>query len=146
MEFHIFGTGSDHYARLLMQAQTELNNIIVEGKYASFGKLPISQHDVFLYTSSWDGMPRVLVSAAASGMPVVAPDVGGISELIDAETGWLVNDSNNVLSYVKALREIRADPAEVDKRRKRLMERIAKEHNWKQFLAGLALEPGFLAK
>jgi glycosyltransferase involved in cell wall biosynthesis len=145
MEFHVFGAGEDHYARLLSQAQADLDNLIIEGRYPSFDALPLARHDVFLYTSLWDGMPRVLVSAGASGMPVVAPDVGGIRELVDDETGWLVRDSNDVHAFVRALRSVRAAPAEADRRRRQLMERVVKDHNWQDFRHRLAIEPGFLA-
>jgi len=144
MEIHVFGRGSDYYTHLLMQAQTQLGNLIVEGEYPSFKSLPINKHDVFLYTSLWDGMPRVLVSAGAGGIPIVASDIGGIGELIDSSTGWPVRDSTNVLSYVNALREVRADPAEADQRRRRLTERIARDHNWQKFQDSLTADPGFI--
>jgi len=38
-----------------------------------------------------DGVPVVLMEALASGRPVVAGDVGGISELVDSSVGWLVS-------------------------------------------------------
>jgi glycosyltransferase involved in cell wall biosynthesis len=39
--------------------------------------------DVFLITSRSEGLPRAMLEALAAGVPVVATDVGGISELID---------------------------------------------------------------
>ena len=134
MEFHVFGTGTDHYTRLLAKAEVELDNLSVEGQFASFDRLPLAQHDVFLYTSLGDGMPRVLISAGASGMPVVAPDVGGIHELIDDQTGWLVRDRNDVHAFVSALRLVRAAPAEADRRRHQLMERVAGRSQLAEFL------------
>ena len=37
-----------------------------------------------------DGVPVVLMEALASGRPVIAGDVGGVSELVDSSVGWLV--------------------------------------------------------
>ena len=37
-----------------------------------------------------DGVPVVLMEALASGRPVIAGDVGGVSELVDPSVGWLV--------------------------------------------------------
>ena len=45
----------------------DLKNFVVEGEYPSFEALPITRHDVFLYTSLRDGMPRTLVSAGQPG-------------------------------------------------------------------------------
>ncbi len=46
--------------------------------------------DVFLLTSHWEGLPRVLLEARASGLPVVATRVGGAAEaIVEGEHGWL---------------------------------------------------------
>ncbi|MGI4757119.1 MAG: glycosyltransferase [Janthinobacterium lividum] len=46
--------------------------------------------DVFTLPSYNEGCPNVVIEALASGRPVVATDVGGIPELMDAESGYLV--------------------------------------------------------
>ena len=56
-----------------------------------------------------DGVPVVLMEALASGRPVVAGDVGGISELVDDAVGWLVPPDDRGL-LLRALIEA-CDPA-----------------------------------
>jgi glycosyltransferase involved in cell wall biosynthesis/4-amino-4-deoxy-L-arabinose transferase-like glycosyltransferase len=46
--------------------------------------------DVFLLTSLWEGLPRVIPQAMAMGLPVVANAVDGSSEaIVSGETGYL---------------------------------------------------------
>src|SRR5262249_14710793 len=47
--------------------------------------------DVFALSSLWEGLPRVVPQAMASGLPVVATAVGAVGDAVaDGETGWLV--------------------------------------------------------
>jgi glycosyltransferase involved in cell wall biosynthesis len=50
----------------------------------------VAAADVALLTSTSEGIPLTLIEAMAAGRPVVATDVGGVSEVvIDGETGYL---------------------------------------------------------
>ena len=47
--------------------------------------------DVFVLTSLWEGMPRVVLQALATGVPVVAYDIAGIAEAVrDGRNGFTV--------------------------------------------------------
>jgi glycosyltransferase involved in cell wall biosynthesis len=47
--------------------------------------------DAFWLTSGWEGLPNVVIEAMASGLPVVATDVGGTGELLrSGREGFLV--------------------------------------------------------
>ena len=42
----------------------------------------LSSFDIFILTSLWEGLPRVLVQAAAAGKPIVTFDVQGANEVV----------------------------------------------------------------
>jgi L-malate glycosyltransferase len=59
--------------------------------------------DIFLNTNNLDNMPVAVLEACAMGLPVVATNVGGISDLLtDEKTALLVPD-NNVELMVEAV-------------------------------------------
>ena len=50
----------------------------------------LKRMDVFLFTSSSEGLPNVLIEAQGFGVPVVSTDVGGVSEIIDSGATGIV--------------------------------------------------------
>ncbi|MBI2372395.1 MAG: glycosyltransferase [Deltaproteobacteria bacterium] len=52
--------------------------------------LSTSRVDVFMSASESEGVPVSIMEAQAAGVPVVAPDVGGISEIVRRDSGFLV--------------------------------------------------------
>lgn len=84
------------------------------GPFSDFASLPIDRYDAFIYTSAFDGLPNIILEAMGAGLPVIAPDVGGISEaVIDLETGFLVPDLIDegalVGAYVQAVQKLYCD-------------------------------------
>jgi len=80
------------------------------GPFRGFGSLPHGEYDLFLYTSSYDGLPNVVLEALSCSMLVVAPDVGGLREAISSETGVLIahdaDDEVLISHYADALAAI----------------------------------------
>lgn len=66
--------------------------------------------DIVAQSSMSEGLPNVLLEAAAAGRPIVATDAGGSSEIvIDGETGLLV-PIEDVDGLTRALRKAIEDP------------------------------------
>jgi len=62
--------------------------------------------DVFVMSSLWEGLPLVLLEAMASGVPLVAPRVGGVPEVVaDGVEGLLVppGDSDSLAQAITSL-------------------------------------------
>ncbi|MCX8053042.1 MAG: glycosyltransferase family 4 protein [Armatimonadetes bacterium] len=68
--------------------------------------------DIFALVSRWEGLPYAILEAMRAGLPVVASDVGGVSEaVVDGETGYLV-PRGDVNSLSERLRYLARHPEE----------------------------------
>ncbi|HEY5332204.1 MAG TPA: glycosyltransferase, partial [Solirubrobacterales bacterium] len=65
--------------------------------------------DVMLMTSKFEGIPCALFESMSMGLPIVAPALPGISELLDEEDG-LVPVGSPAAPYVEKLAALAADP------------------------------------
>ncbi|MCR4265859.1 glycosyltransferase family 4 protein [Nitratireductor sp. ZSWI3] len=101
-------------------------NITLMGTYNDLSELPFAHSDFFLYTSWWDGLPTILIDVGMRGVPVVASLTGGVGDVVSDETGFPVRDFLDPEAYLAAIAEMKADPAEVTARAKRLRQHTLK--------------------
>lgn len=108
--FFVYGEPYAEEDRHLYSSFKSLPNVTLGGKYSGFVSLPVKECFCFLYTSAYDGLPNVLLEAAAAGLPTIAPDIGGISDFINDQTGWLVGHDASADDYARAMEEMRSAP------------------------------------
>ncbi|MBN1828982.1 MAG: glycosyltransferase family 4 protein, partial [Deltaproteobacteria bacterium] len=112
---HVIGDGS------LESQKNELMRFIetegLSGSIRLYGDQPLEKlpswyevGDVLLLTSAWEGIPMVLYQAMLTGLVCVAPDVGGVAELVRPEHGFLVKDSKDSEAYAEILARLAGDP------------------------------------
>ena len=109
------------------------NNLHMMGAFRWISELPLAEASGWLYTSSWEGMPTALIELARLGVPVVASDAGGISELITAETGWLLPPDATCADYVSAIAEMISSPALRVAKTTRLQHKVAHDYAADQY-------------
>ena len=103
-------------------------NLALKPSFKSFDEMPLASADLWLFTSSWEGIPTLLIELAFRDMPIVASAVGGVPELINEDTGYLVTEIDNAEAYVSAIRGALADPEGRKLRARRLREHAQTLH------------------
>lgn len=136
VEFHVFGSQvlSSNLDSLLRDFNK--SGIIYHGPYTGgLSNLDLSQFHALLLTSAWEGMPNVLPQSLQLSIPVIATNVGGVSDTItDRETGLLVSEPDSTDEFVEAILALMND--------KKLRQKIinkgfnfsSKNYVWKNFL------------
>lgn len=67
--------------------------------------------DVFALPSRWEGMPLVILEAMHAGLPVIASDVGSVSEaVVDRHTGYVVAPGDTSALH-ECLSRLLSDPS-----------------------------------
>lgn len=92
--------------------------------------------DVFVNTSRMEGVPVSIMEAMRFGIPVIAPRVGGIPELVAEDTGILYNPEEGAEGVRAALEAFAALPPD----KVRAMRQAAAEH-WERKCRSDALLP-----
>lgn len=146
VHFHVYGMPvySSSMAGFI-EKLGRLPNVTTYGAYDKFESIPASRYELYLYTSERDGLPNVLLEAAAAGLPIIAPDVGGIKELINESTGFLVSHAEAVDEYVGYIKRIQGDYHLAMRRAESAKSLIASRHSWASFVQRLSQVPGYLA-
>ncbi|HWC57923.1 MAG TPA: glycosyltransferase family 4 protein [Candidatus Paceibacterota bacterium] len=108
----IVGDGEDRSMLEALVKKHNLKNVSFVGKL--FGEALLSAYrdsDVFVLPSDREGMPLVLLEAMAAGLPIVASDVLGITELIEGVGVLVANPSPE--TFAAAIDALASDPAKL---------------------------------
>src|SRR5690606_13949911 len=93
MDWHLDLIGDGPRRPHIMSRVRELGlhkRITFLGEVANVPRL-LSEYSIFVLTSRWEGLPISVLEAISVGLPVVASDVGGCSEVIEEGiNGFLV--------------------------------------------------------
>lgn len=91
-EFHFVGNIPDN-------KKTIREDVVYHGMISDSTKIKqIMQHcDVLVCPSYSEGMPNVILEAMASGLAIIATDVGAVNLMVSKQNGWLLENSDVAL-------------------------------------------------
>ncbi len=141
VQFDVYGTeGNAEEGRGIVE--NNYANINYKGTFSSYNDLAIHEYDAYLYTSQWDGIPSILINMMRMGVPICAPEVGGIPELVFKDTGWPVKKYDDVQEFETTLRRIFSS-REIGKQKSRLgIKHVKARHQWDLFNETIATALG----
>lgn len=103
-DFRIAGDGP-LATELKQQAERErlLNIVLLGALTACQLKDEYRSADVFLFPSAWEGSPKVILEAAASGLPVIVRNNYSPETVVHGVTGYQAASDSKIFSFVDAL-------------------------------------------
>ena len=102
IEFYIAGEGPEYNKLSSLISKYHLNNVVfLEGHIQNM--LPFYKKlDVYINTSIHEGIPMTVLEAMDHGLPVIAPHVGGIPEIINNGSEGFLIDNRSPKSFVNS--------------------------------------------
>lgn len=111
----------------------ENHKIRIMGPYDSLGNLPLENYHAMIYPALYAGLPNAIMEALGNGVPVVASDVGGIHELVDDQTGWLVRDYTNPEAFKATLKQMYKNRESISQKSRNAATIVDQKHSWEDF-------------
>ncbi|MBC7925300.1 MAG: glycosyltransferase family 4 protein [Bryobacteraceae bacterium] len=108
-ELDLIGDGPDEHAVLELAKTLHLCRRIVFHGYVRDPASLLQAAHLFVLSSRSEGFPRSVLEAMRAGLPVVASDVGGISEALGREAGVVV-PSRDSPALTDAIRDFLLNP------------------------------------
>ncbi|MCA9024423.1 MAG: glycosyltransferase [Planctomycetaceae bacterium] len=131
----IVGEGPDRGGlQVDIEEQGMTNFVHLIGRQSDTAPL-LQAADLFVLSSRWEGMPNVLLEAMAAGLPCVATNVEGVSELIlDGETGLTAQPNPPSLS--KQMERLLTDQSLSSRLASAGQAHVREQFSWEQTIAG----------
>lgn len=94
----------------------------------------LQSSDVLVCPSYSEGMPTVILEAMASGLAVLATDVGAVGLLVQEEIGWLIPPGNKAALSDAFVQAITCDEMVLDSKKNNARNLIKEKYTWEKVI------------
>jgi glycosyltransferase involved in cell wall biosynthesis len=95
----------------------------------------LAASDIFVLPSRWEGLPLVIIEAMFAGLPIIATDVGGVSELVQEKINGFLIPRSDVAALQRALAQLIADKTLREEMGEKSRQRALKQFTMERMLA-----------
>lgn len=120
----------------------KLPNLEFHGPFQRLEDIVTPDHVAYLHTSAWEGVPTILFDVAAAGLPICAPDVGGIRDFVPP--ALLIQDTDDPDAYAGRLRDLAASVDLRGELASTMLAELRAHRAWHVFVDELRAAPGYL--
>lgn len=147
IEWIHFGDGSEFESiqQYCEKKQQNFHSIAFRGRVPNAEVIDFYQKnwvDAFINTSSSEGVPVSIMEAMSFGIPCIATDVGGNSEIVNNENGILLTSDPSLNDIQKAIKSVLNNHSKSEAAYQTWKEKYNAEKNYKEFVEELILIMG----
>lgn len=114
-----------------------IKSLKLENMISMHGEIPhdklmstLKDYDVFILPSLYEGFPNAILEALALGLPVIASNVGEITDTVkDGINGYIIH-ANSSDSIRLAIQKYINDPQLISEHSKAAIDAVSLRHNW----------------
>lgn len=143
IEWNHFGSGSEfeNIQRIIRRLPSSNLKINLRGNINNDELLEYYKNnliDIFINTSDSEGLPVSIIEAQNFGIPVIAPALGGIPEIVNGNNGYLLSSQPNEIEIAETINLFLVEIDKIEKKkneaRKNFLINFNAEINYNEFV------------
>ncbi len=97
-------------------------------------KTLLRDSDILVCPSHSEGMPNIILEGLASGLAIIATDVGAVSSMVDGKNGWLINPGSEKELQAAFKSAVHISEQELDEKKRSSLIRVKERFFWDKLI------------